>query len=78
MTVQNALPDRLISAAERREMIPYSDMHIWRLEKQGRFPRRIRIGPNRVAWRLSEILEWINARAAERDHMAPPKLKPSN
>ena len=51
--------DRIISAAERRHMIPYSDMHIWRLEKAGRFPKRIRIGKNRVGWSFQELQEWI-------------------
>ena len=36
--------DRLISAPERRELVPYSDMHVWRLERDGKFPRRIPLG----------------------------------
>ena len=59
--------DRLVGAKERRRLVPYSDMHIWRLERAGKFPRRIKLGPGRVAWRLSEILSWIDERAAERD-----------
>ena len=59
-------PDRIIAAPERRELIPYCDAHVLRLEKQGRFPKRLRLGARRVGWRLSEILEWIEARAAER------------
>ncbi len=42
-------PDRIISAKERRSMIPYSDMQIWRLEKAQKFPPRIQLGPNRVS-----------------------------
>ncbi len=58
---------RLIGAPERRQLIPYSDMHIWRLERDGKFPRRIKIGPNRVAWLLSEVSAWIEGKAAERE-----------
>ena len=58
--------DRIIDAAKRREMVPYSDMHIWRLEKQGRFPERIKLGQHRVGWSLREILQWIEERKAER------------
>ena len=58
--------DRIISAKERRRLVPYSDMHIWRLERDGRFPRRIRLGARRVGWSLIEISEWIEARKAER------------
>ncbi len=61
------LPDRLIDAKERRRLVPFSDMHIWRLEREGKFPRRIRIGPNRVSWRLSEVLAWIDEKADARD-----------
>ncbi len=60
-----SLPDRIISSRERRQMIPYSDMHILRLEKQGKFPRRIKLGPGRVGWRLSECMAWIEERAKE-------------
>jgi prophage regulatory protein len=47
--------------------IPYSPQHIARLEAAGRFPKRIPLGQNRVAWLLSEIDEWLNARIALRD-----------
>ncbi len=58
--------DRLISAKERRELVPYSDMHIWRLERDDKFPRRIPLGGNRVGWSLQEVQEWIEARKAGR------------
>ena len=38
--------DRIIMAKERRQLVPYSDMHIWRLEKTGAFPQRIKLSPN--------------------------------
>jgi prophage regulatory protein len=58
--------DRIIPAEERRRLVPYSDMQIWRLEQEGRFPKRIRLGPYRVGWSLAEITEWQAARKAER------------
>ncbi len=60
-------PDRLIDAKELHRLIPVSPMTIWRWERDKRFPARIRIGANRVAWRLSEILAWIEAKADARD-----------
>ncbi len=60
-------PDRIISAKERRRMVPYSDVHIRRMENAGRFPRRIPLGPGRIGWRLSEVMQWIEDRTAERD-----------
>jgi predicted DNA-binding transcriptional regulator AlpA len=58
--------DRIISAKERRNLVPYSDMHVWRLERDGRFPPRIRLGSNRAGWSLQEVQEWIAERKAER------------
>lgn len=35
---------------------------IYDLEKHGKFPQRVQIGPRAVAWRSSEIDEWIESR----------------
>jgi len=59
--------ERLIDRKERRELIPYSETHYSRLEKQGRVPARISIGDSRVAWSLTECLEWVEQKKAERD-----------
>ena len=59
--------DRIILAPERRERVPFSDMHIWRMEQAGNFPRRIKFGPNRVGWSDKELTEWIEARKSERE-----------
>jgi prophage regulatory protein len=61
-----SLTTRIITAAERRQMVPYSDMHVWRLEKAGKFPKRIKLGANRVGWLLSEFEDWIARKVAER------------
>ncbi len=59
--------DRIILSPERRKYVPYSDMHIWRLEKAGKFPLRIKLNPNgRVGWSLHEVMSWIAARKSER------------
>ena len=57
---------RIISAAERRRLLPFSDMHIWRLEKAGKFPKRIKLGEHRVGWDLDEVVAWIEDRKARR------------
>jgi prophage regulatory protein len=63
-----AIQDRIILAPERKSLVPYSSMQIWRMEQVGRFPQRIKLGPNRVGWSLEEITSWINARKSERVH----------
>ena len=44
--------------------IPFSRMHVWRLEREGRFPRNVKIGVNTVAWVEAEIDAWMSARVS--------------
>ncbi len=53
---------RIITKRELRQMVPYTPQHILRLEKLGRFPKRIRFGERRVGWLLSDVEAWIAAR----------------
>lgn len=57
----------IIRFPELLDRVPFSKMHIGRLERAGQFPRRIQLGPNSVGWIESEISDWITARIAERD-----------
>lgn len=36
-----------------------SRVTIWRLEREGRFPKRVQLGTNSVAWVEAEVDEWI-------------------
>lgn len=58
--------DRAIRKPELREVTGLSDATIWRLEKAGKFPKRLQLGGNAVAWLQSEIMAWLRDRAAER------------
>ena len=62
-------PKQVVSKKELRTVcgIPYSPQHIARLEAAGQFPKRIRLGQNRVVWLLKEVEEWLDARIAKRD-----------
>jgi prophage regulatory protein len=53
---------RIITQKELRLLVPYTPQHILRLEKAGKFPQRLKIGQNRVGWRVIDIEEWITAR----------------
>lgn len=35
---------------------------IWRMERDGNFPKRVSIGARAVGWRQSEIMRWIETR----------------
>ena len=49
--------NRLVTKKELRAVcgIPYTPQHIARLEAAGEFPKRIKLGQNRVAWVSSEV-----------------------
>jgi prophage regulatory protein len=64
MASETDLP-RILDSKELARMIPYSMEHIRRLENDGKFPRRIRLGPARVGWLLSAVQEWIAKRVEE-------------
>ena len=44
------------------ERVTYSAPQIWRLEKANKFPKRVQIGANRVAWIATEIEEWMSSK----------------
>jgi prophage regulatory protein len=47
--------------------VPYSKPHLWRLERAGKFPKRVPIGPARYGYIVSEIDDYIAALVAARD-----------
>ena len=61
---------RMITKAELRQIVPYTPQHILRLEKQNKFPKRVQVGANRVAWLLSEIESWVAERTSARSGVA--------
>lgn len=58
---------RLLSKKDVCARTTYSRAHLDRLEAEGRFPKRVRLGRARVAWVEDEVDEWIAERVAERD-----------
>ena len=68
-------PDRIVRTAEAERLSGYTSVHLRRLELAGRFPKRFKLsdagGPFGAAgWKLSEILGWIEERAASRNGSA--------
>lgn len=61
---------RIIREPLCRERTGLSRSQRWRLEREGEFPRRIRLGTNAVGWLEHEIEEWIELRAQERGERA--------
>jgi prophage regulatory protein len=58
----DAVPLRFIRFAAVRDRTGLSRSTIWRLERQGVFPKHRRISPNAVAWLEQEVNEWVLGR----------------
>jgi len=58
----------LVSQSELRSVfgIRYCADWLKIIEAQGRFPQRVRLGGNRIAYVAAEVRAWIEARIAER------------
>lgn len=53
---------RVLSMKQVCELTHYTPQHIYRLERAGKWPRRVRLGANRVAWRLADVERWFAER----------------
>lgn len=53
---------KLIGKKSTKDKTGLSDSTIWREEREGRFPQRVQISPNRVGWYEDEINDWIESR----------------
>lgn len=65
---------RILTMKQVSEITSYTPQHIYRLIRAGKFPQRIRIGENRVGWRLADIEAWSTARPMA---WAPPSAPES-
>ena len=61
---------RLLSKKQLKELVLYSHQHIQRLENDGLFPKRVRLGNysgSRVGWIESEVRAWLQERVERRN-----------
>ncbi len=54
--------ERLLRRREVEAITGLARSTIYRLMKDGTFPRPIRVGPSAVRWRLSDIEAWMASR----------------
>lgn len=62
----------LINRKKLHAMIPLAERTIYNMEQRGEFPRRIALTSRNVAWDLTEIEEWIDARKSSSIHAVRP------
>ena len=58
---------RILSKRQVKELVLYSPQHVARLEAAGQFPKRVRLGQNRVGWVEDEVLDWLQQRIDRRE-----------
>ncbi len=59
MKIAESQVDRISRSPEVEKITGLSKVTIWRQERQGQFPRRVRIGRRSVGWFTSEIEAWL-------------------
>ena len=60
-------PRRFLRMPQVQARVGYSRMHIYRLSRNGGFPKPVRLGPKAVAWLESEVEAWMEKRVQERN-----------
>ncbi len=53
---------KVLSQQEVTKQTGLSRVTIWRYERAGHFPKRLKLGPNRVGYRSDEVDAWIESR----------------
>lgn len=59
--------ERVLRKKEVLGIVGLSDPTVYRMERAGKFPKRLRLGGNSCGWLQSEVDGWIAERAAARD-----------
>ena len=66
------MKDRLLRRREVEIITGLSRSSIYRLMKEGDFPRPVRVGPTAVRWRESDIEAWMKSRPEAKGDADPP------
>lgn len=65
------MTDRIIRVPECLKITGLSETTLWRKEKTGEFPNRLKITKHSVGWKESDVQKWIeNLNNGESDHAA--------
>lgn len=59
------LTNRFVRETECKHITGLSRTRRWELEKEGKFPKRIKLSERAVAWRLSDLMSWMEERCNE-------------
>lgn len=59
---KGAALDRMLTVEAVLSLVPYSRIHLNRMVRAGDFPAPLQLGAGRVAFRESEVREWLDSR----------------
>ncbi len=60
--IQPNFQDRFVKEAERAHITQISRSQAWKLEKVNQFPKRVKLSEKSIAWKLSELIAWVESR----------------
>lgn len=72
-SASSSIANILIDATATRSRVLFSIQNLTTLEAQGEFPKRVRYGPNRIAWPLADVLAWMQDKVDSRPSFPPAK-----
>ena len=67
LPIQEDIVMKILSKKALKELVLYSPQPIARLEKAGKFAKRVSLDPNRVGWMEKEVLDWLEERLLARE-----------
>ena len=56
------MTDKFLRKPQVSEITGLSPVTLWRLEREGRFPRRRQLSKNSVGYFESEVVDWMESR----------------
>ena len=59
LTIPTLAPQGMSRAKDLLPFLPFSRTTLHEWSRDGRFPKSVKLSPNMVAWRNSEVLEWL-------------------
>ena len=65
---------RILRKPAVSDKVGLSSVHIMRMVRDGKFPEPVRLGPASIGWLVSEIEEWLQAKADQRVRPVEPLL----
>ena len=60
--LEDDLPDRFLRDREVEHIVGLSRTTIWRLERQGLFPKKVKLSPNRRGRSERQVRRWMRER----------------